>query len=291
MIRSSDVGHRPGRATLSVAVAALVLAGCSDRTAESAMPAGDHVHALHEVADGDLLLGLHGALYRSEDEGASWELAGLEGQDAMSIGAQDPGGLLFVAGHEVLQRSRDGGETFEPLAPPDLPSLDIHAFAQSASDPETVYAFVLGFGIFVSTDAGESWEARAGAGQTVGMDTFALLVDADDADVVLAGGGQRGLARSTDGARTFTVVNDAGVGSLTADPDHPDRVIALTSQGVQHSSDGGQTWSLVGQPDVDGQPVAIAAGDDGRIWLVTEDPRQLHVSTDGGSTWQTAPPT
>ena len=278
------------RSVIGLLLGASVLAGCSDPAAESAMPAGDHVHALQEVADSDLLLGLHGALYRSEDQGASWDLAGLEGQDAMSLGAQDPDGLLFVAGHDVLQRSRDGGATFEPLAPADLPSLDIHAFAQSASDPDTVYAFVVGFGVFVSTDAGETWEARAGAGQTVGADTFALLVDPEDPDVILAGGGQSGLARSADGARTFTVVDEAGVGSLTADPDDPDRVVALTSVGVQESEDGGQTWSVVGPPDVAGQPVTIAAGTQGRMWLVAEEPRQLYVSTDGGSTWQTAPP-
>ncbi|WP_341252331.1 hypothetical protein [Euzebya pacifica] len=275
---------------IGVAVGALMLAGCNEPTPASALPAGDHVHALHEVADGDLLLGLHGALYRSDDQGASWDLAGLEGQDAMSLGAQDPGGLLFVAGHEVLQRSQDGGVTFEPLAPPDLPSLDIHAFAQSTRDPETVYAFVVGFGIFLSTDAGETWQARAAAGQAVGVDTFAMWVDPQDPDVVLAGGGQSGLARSTDGAMTFTPALDAGVGSLTADPDDPDRVVALTSRGVEESVDGGQTWSLLGQPDLDGQPVAIAAGEEGRIWLVTDQPRQLHVSTDGAATWQAAPP-
>lgn len=251
------------------------------------MPSGDHVHALQEVADGTLLLGLHGALYRSEDAGSSWELAGLEGQDAMSLGAADPGGLLFVAGHDVLQRSRDGGASFEPLAPADLPSLDIHAFAQSASDPETVYAFVVGFGIFSSSDAGETWEPRAAPGQTVGMDTSALLVAPDDPQIVLAGGGQSGLWRSTDGGQTFTRVLDAGVGALAADPVEDGRMLALTSDGVAESLDVGQTWTLLGRPDLPGQPVTLAAGAESRVWLVTEDPRALHRSSDGGATWQT----
>lgn len=279
------------RAAAAAMVGPVLLAACTGPPEQSVMPTGDHVHALQEVADGDLLLGLHGALYRSEDQGASWDPAGLEGQDAMSLGAADPSGLLFVAGHEVLQRSRDGGATFEPLNPPDLPSLDIHAFAQSPSDPDIVYAFVVGFGVFVSTDAGDSWTARAPAGQSIGMDTFALLVHPQDADVVLAGGGSSGVMRSTDGARTFTPVHAPGVASLTSDPGDPDRVVALTARGVEESSDGGLTWSLVGRPEVEGEPVALAAGQAGRLWLVTESPRALHLSTDGGSTWQPPPAT
>ncbi len=58
---------------------ATLLSACSDSDVTAAMPPGDHVHALQEVADGSLLLGLHGALYRSQDAGSSWELAGLEG--------------------------------------------------------------------------------------------------------------------------------------------------------------------------------------------------------------------
>lgn len=250
------------------------------------MPSGDHVHALQEVADGTLLLGLHGALYRSEDTGSSWELAGLEGQDAMSLGAADPDGLLFVAGHGVLQRSRDGGATFEPLAPADLPSLDIHAFAQSASQPETVYAYVVGAGIFASTDAGETWQLRAPVGEAVGPDTGALLVARDDPEVLLVGGGQSGLLRSTDGGQTFEPVHDAGIIALAADPTDDDRILALTTEGVEESLDRGQTWTLLSRPELPGQPVTLAAGADNRVWLVTEQPRALHRSSDGGATWQ-----
>ncbi|MGH3649197.1 MAG: hypothetical protein ACRDU9_00695, partial [Acidimicrobiia bacterium] len=80
------------------------------------MPAGDHVHSLAVTADDGLLLGLHGGLYRNTD-GERWELAGLSGEDAMVIATADAGDPLFVAGHDVLYRSDDGGETFSPLAP------------------------------------------------------------------------------------------------------------------------------------------------------------------------------
>lgn len=250
---------------------------------------GDHIHALQVLDDGDLLLGLHGALYRSQDRGDTWSPAGLEGQDAMSIAAAGDDELVFVAGHEVLQRSQDGGETFDALDPPDLPSLDIHAFAQSASQPEVVYAFVVGHGIYVSSDAGETWKLRSTPGQAFGNDIFALLVDPDEAETVLAGGGQSGLLRSTDGGQSFQPVLDQGVASLTADPDDPGRLVALTTRGIEASDDGGQQWTAVSQPDVPGRPVAVALGDEGELWLVTDEPRTLQRSDDGGASWRAVP--
>lgn len=141
-----------------VVVLASTAAACGGGV-QTGMPSDDHLHSLAVTADGGLLLGLHGGLFRSGD-GTTWDLVGLEGQDAMVIAsAATP---LFVAGHDVLARSDDGGETFQQLRPPDLPGLDIHAFAQAPADGRTLYALVVGFGLFASADAGETWEQRAG---------------------------------------------------------------------------------------------------------------------------------
>ncbi|MDP8978492.1 MAG: hypothetical protein M3N17_07945 [Actinomycetota bacterium] len=282
---------RPGtwRDLLLSVVAAMALTACQPATAPSGgLPASDHVHALEVLDGGGLLLGLHGALYRSED-GRNWQVAGLEGQDAMSIGAVGDDAPLFVAGHDLLARSLDGGKTFEPMQPADLPSLDIHAFAQSPADPDVVYAFVVGSGIHTSADGGETWELRAPVGRAVGDDVVALAVLPDDPGTVLVGGVQSGLFRSTDGARTFDRVLPQGVGSLATSTDAPDRVVALTARGIEASADGGRTWTVVVAPTeagVDGQPVVIATGDGDTAWLVTERPRTLQRSQDGGRSWE-----
>ncbi len=127
---------------LLIAALAVVLSACSsatsdDASVEGSLPASDHVHALRARDDGALLLGLHGALWRSPD-GRSWEQLGLEGQDAMALGIAAEGQPLLVGGHDVLARSTDGGESFEMLTPSDLPSLDIHALAQAPGEPRTV---------------------------------------------------------------------------------------------------------------------------------------------------------
>lgn len=168
----------------------------------SGLPSGDHLHSLGVTHGGGLLLGLHDGLYRSDD-GTAWELVGLDGRDAMVIAsAQQP---MFVAGHEVFARTDDGGNTFDELRPPDLPGLDIHAFAQAPADGRVIYAFVVGHGLYASTDASESWELRAQLG-TVPTDTFGLAVVGSEVDSLVALGPESGVLRSEDGGRNFIQV-------------------------------------------------------------------------------------
>ncbi|HEX9766546.1 MAG TPA: hypothetical protein VGA36_07260, partial [Nitriliruptorales bacterium] len=213
-------------------VLALFAVACSQGApaASGALPSADHVHSLRWTDDGSLLLGLHGALWRSDDQGASWQPAGLEGQDAMSIGGATAGAPLLVAGHNVLVRSLDGGTTFTPLDPPGLPSLDIHAMAQAPSEPDTVYAFVVGAGIYRSVDAGTTWQPAAAIGETVPPDTSALFVSPHDPAIVLLGSGSQGTFRSDDAAATFTRASEWGTLGLAAGGD-PVVAVAATYQG------------------------------------------------------------
>ena len=268
---------------LGAGTALALLAACGGGEATAGLPSGDHVHSLGVTADGTLLLGLHGGLYRSAD-GESWELAGLEGEDAMVIAAatDQP---VFVAGHDVLYRSDDGGEAFTPLRPADLPGLDIHAFAQAPTDGRSVYAYVVGHGLFWSGDGGDTWELRAGPGQ-LPRDLFGLAVVGPGADTLVLVGPESGILRSPDGGRSMVSVLQSQAWAVTVDPADPQVVWAITSAGLDRSSDGGQTWETVSSmPGVDGQPVALAV-EEGAIWLATAEPRTLYRSVDGGEGWE-----
>lgn len=271
------------RSSAAVLVLVVVAACSGDSGGTAGLPAGAHVHSLGVTADGGLLLGLHGGLYRSVDA-ATWELAGLQGEDAMVIAsaADQP---VFVAGHEVLYRSDDGGETFTSLRPSDLPGLDIHAFAQAPTDGRSVFAYVVGHGLFWSGDGGDTWEQRAGLGQ-LPQDLFALAVVGSGTDTLVLVGPEGGIHRSQDGGRSMVSVLQTQAWAVTVDPGDPQMVWALTSGGLVHSGDGGETWETVSTlPGVEGHPAALAAGEQA-IWLVTEEPRTLYQSADGGSGWE-----
>ncbi|MBW3665355.1 MAG: hypothetical protein KY469_19855 [Actinobacteria bacterium] len=291
--RSLSPRHGPAHSAVFVAllVLPLLLAACGSGeesgSSGDGLPSTDHVHALRAASDGTLLLGLHGALWRSNDTGVSWEPAGMEGQDAMAIGVAVTGAPLLVGGHDLLMRSDDGGASFTPLRPAELPSLDIHALAQAPSDPQVAYAFVVGAGVFASADAGTSWEPRAAVGADIPPDVAALAVDPRDPDVVLLGSGSQGIFRSDDGARSFAPATDWGVlglaiGGTAQDP----LAVAATYQGIDVSTDGGNSWQNVAPADrFEGQPLAVTAADDGTVWVVTEQPRVLLRSDDAGRTW------
>lgn len=258
-----------------------VVAGCSSGggdTVADGLPAGGHVHALRAADDGDLLLGLHGGLWHSSD-GASWAPSGLDGQDAMALGVAVDGAPLLVGGHDVLARRGSTSESFEGLTPA-LPSLDIHALAQAPSDPDRVYAFVVGHGIHVSDDAGDTWTPAAPVGDELPGDIATMSVAPQDPDTVLVGSPGAGVLASTDGASTFVTVSDTGTIGLAHGPDG--RVLAATLAGVEASTDGAQNWQvLVPADELAGQAIGIAVDPGGVVWVVTDEARVLYRVRDG----------
>lgn len=206
----------------------------------------------------------------------------------MAIGT-GPGsdGPILVGGHGVLARADDAIDSFTPLEPPELGDLDIHALAQAPSEPTTAYAFEVAQGLFRTDDGGDSWELVAPVGRDFGSGVTALSVHPGDPDTLLLGGGGTGLLRSTDAGATFAQVIDVGTFAVAWFGDDPDRVVAVTERGIETSDDAGTSWQLAAEHGtLPGQPAALDADGRGNIWVVTEDPRTLQRSTDGGGTWE-----
>lgn len=93
-------------------------------------------------------------LYRSDDAGQSWQRGGGAPGSTMSLAAASGGGadVLFASTMEGVQRSRDGGATWERV--PELAGAYVNAAGS------VVYA-AAGNAVFVSSDGGASWERRA----------------------------------------------------------------------------------------------------------------------------------
>jgi photosystem II stability/assembly factor-like uncharacterized protein len=137
-----------------------------------------------------------------------------------------------------------------------------------------------------------------------------IAISPVDDDVVWAGAADGGVLRTTDGGLTWTPVFDhmpaLAIGAVAVDPNQPDVVWAGTGEvnpgggsmayggaGLFRSSDGGDSWQLMGLEDTgsigrilvhptDSNTVFVAAM--GLLWD-TNPERGVYRTTDGGTTW------
>ena len=202
----------------------------------------------------------------------------------------------FLASAICLLAARHArGATWEPIGPP---GGIVRSISFGRSNPDVVYAAVLGGGIFRSADAGVTWSGAA-AGLS-SLRAVAVAADPTDDRVAFAGtyqGGEPagGVFKTTDGGATWVPSGDGLVNhqitALRIDPAAALRVCAGTvAGGLFRTADGGATWHDVSSGIVTGSTViaieidaasnilaSIATGGNGAPAVVK--------SENGGGTW------
>jgi hypothetical protein len=183
-------------------------------------------------------------------------------------------GVVLVATHEgVVRYGPDGMVGVGP-------AVDLMGFAAPTPDRllasgHTVPGVDLPepMGLVESTDGGETWTVLSRGGQS----DFHALAAAES--VVLAFDAE-GLWTSPDGREWEQLDPPVAPYALAVSPDGG--TVLLTHQdGPQRSADGGRTWEPVDGPLL--QRVAFA---DGTTVVGAAPDGGVHVSTDGGLTWE-----
>src|SRR5215469_4333063 len=224
-------------------------------------------------------------------------------------------------------KSTDYGRTWEPIFD-QQPTGSIGAIAVAASDPQIIYVgsgeglhrpdLSVGDGIYKSTDAGKTWTHL---GLRDGQQISQMAVDPSDPNrlfVAVAGhpygpNPERGIYRSTDGAKTFEKVlsknENIGAAGVVIDPSNSGVVYATlwearegpwengswngTGGGIYKSTDGGITWNQLagGLPEGIVQAyVSVSVHDPKHLFasVATKNKVDLYASSDAGATWQIA---
>jgi hypothetical protein len=106
--------------------------------------------------------------------------------------------------------------------------------------------------MFVSVNAGESWEATAL--QNIATDSISLSPNFPKDQTVFAGSSLTGLYKSTDGGTTFETLNvvsgDDGIVPVMVSPAYATDQTVFTGtsfSGIYKSTNGGSTWTQVPQ--------------------------------------------
>ena len=272
-------------------------------------------------------LGTGDGIYKSSDAGRTWMHLGL--RDAQQIAAiivdpKDPNRLFVAAvGHPYgpnaergVFRSTDGGQTFQKVLYKDE-NTGAADLAFDPSNPQTVYAVLWaarvapwevrsgasfisgGSGIFKSTDGGTNWGPLTKGLPTAedGLGRIGIAIAPSEPNRVYASveaNKNSGVYSSSDRGESWKLVNSdhriggsgPGAMGIAVAPDNPD-VVYVANTTTWKSTDGGKTFvGFKGAP----------GGDDyQRIWISTENPQIIALSSDqgavisvnGGATWGT----
>jgi len=204
-------------------------------------------------------------IYLSTDGAASWTFQGR--CDALAMGyrrglfASPDGKTLFVTGgYELFARSLDEGKSWLPsqegLPANQLGNPIVTTLAFSASDLTIVYAGTSDYGVYKSTDGGQTW-SPANLGM-VDYNISALAVHPQNPNIVLAGSGDGALFKSDDGGQSWQNLSQL----IRVGYDHPYAIVGIAfspadahtiylldnNLGLLMSADGGQSWQLLGRP-------------------------------------------
>jgi photosystem II stability/assembly factor-like uncharacterized protein len=284
------------------ALALFVLAALAIYVKTAREARGEAISALH-TADFHALafspqdpnvvfFGHHNGVMRSDDGGRAWRpLVDRPNFDAMGLGVSRNPHAIYLAGHDVFQVSVDGGTSWQPVAH-NLPGTDIHGFAMSPDDARNLFAFVIGQGVFESTDAGRSWQRLIGQvpGQMPG-DVMALAAAGGSPETLYAGSMRSGVLRSTDGGKSWAPSSN-GLGSravmaLAVDPSDAQTIYAGIEGGLSRSTDGGATWSKLPFPGDNAVALALSPTQPNVVLAITVKNREglVYRSEDGGQSW------
>lgn len=289
-----------------------------------------------------LLVGTRKGLFcvRSDAARGDWrvegpQLAGYEVQRAF-LDPRRTGTGYALAEHPVwgkhVYRTRDGGRAWEPLR--ELPRHQAGEGPESVTrlwglapgadaEPDTLYAGIEPPGLFVSRDAGGSWQplsafnrhpTRATWGPAKGgLAVHSIAVDPRDPRRLFVALSAGGVYRTQDGGASFEPVNagvrapylpDAAPASgqcvhrILLHPADPMRLYQQSHCGTYRSDDGGDHWHEIsaGLPSDFGYALATDPADPDSVYVIPEANSQFRATAEGrirvyrsrdaGRTWQ-----
>src|SRR5205085_8366367 len=154
------------------------------------------------------------------------------------------------------------------------------------SSPNVVYATLHDGRVFRSDDAGESWHTK----QPLDFVAQPITVDPGDPKVAYAIS-REGIEKTTNGASDWFLLFSPGsaVVELAIPPLEPDRIDAVTEEGLFTSGDAGKSWTLLGGGLPDGALFSIAIDPvDPHVLYVASDAEGIFKSVDAGKSWTPA---
>lgn len=282
---------------LIIFLAYTVLSGCSGH--------GEPVVeiALHPQKPYILYVATNEYIYKSRDEGRTWEniSRGMSHSRVISLAIDPlfPSNVFAGTKGDAVYKSFNGGQNWTSrrngLDDVTISSV-VHQLVFAPGSSNHLYA-ATSMGVFESTDSGETWRKRMDGMKEVLM-VISIALDPNQPQTAYAGT-SGGMYKSVDGARTWNKVNNGlvppdilkssralGVTKVQVDSHHMNTVYIATLTGLFKSIDGGASWSKIGLdlPDHMLSDLILDPTTPDVVYIGSR--AGIHKSLDGGQTWQ-----
>ena len=192
--------------------------------------------------------------------------------------------------------SEDGGKTWVPrnqgfttAEEGTVSGYQVRCLAVDPSKPETVYAGMAAFGVFKTTDAGNTWNTISDTLE----DTFtkAMAIHPAKTDTVYLGTDGGGVYRYDVKADEWTEIvkglKNTYVKAIVMDPKDPKVIYVATDGFIGKTIDGGDNWSLVSNGLTSRYILCLAMDPkDSKVLYAGTDGGGLFKTVDGGEKWE-----
>jgi len=238
-----------------------------------------------------------GQVFQTLDAGETWiQAGGLSGVSRIALDPSHPGRIYAVSPAGLFSRSVSS-VFWSPLGPPPQGLGSFFAMAVDAQTPSRLYLGTQ-WGPFRSEDSGASWTSLNETLRDLTATAFSF--DPSDPSIAYVAQYQRGILKTTDAGRTWSVTGfsdpEALVESILVDPFDPRHLLAFTSEWISgripllRSTDGGVTWTRGPAifNDVLGEPHVLIADPTlpGSLYLGNHS--SVFITRSGGLSWASA---
>lgn len=254
-----------------------------------------HVHALLlNPQDKSLLLGAHNGLFKSTDQGKTFQKVEVKGEvnanDFMNFAYDQNSKIIYAGGHDLgVVKSSDGGITWTKTDS-GITGSDIHALAINPLDSNRLYAFSVGNGVYGTKDRARSWYRIDDGPDNPSVRSFGYMGTPSDMDRGMktdkttnigylwagTGGGLYSSFACFCGWTSSSGISDrATIYTLAPHPINRSSLLAGTKDGIFKTTDEGKSFIKIS----DVKDIAAITFDE-------SNPKVVYVATGAGSIYR-----
>ncbi|MGI8470165.1 MAG: WD40/YVTN/BNR-like repeat-containing protein [Pyrinomonadaceae bacterium] len=225
-----------------------------------------------------------GGFFKTTDGGKSWKEAKElknEAIHAMVQSDKNPD-MMLVGTLTGVWISNNAGDDWKKIESPTLP-INVDSLAIDPVDLNTFYAGTF-WRPYKTVDGGKNWKLIS-SGMIDDSDVFAMEIDSKNPDHIIASACSGIYETQNKGELWKKVQGIPSQSRRTRDilqnPALPGSIYAATTEGFWMTSNGGKTWALTTQRELEINSIAVNADEPNKIYIGTNN-YGVMVSTDGG---------